>query len=164
VPGRVLFPKTGFTTDDLVSVYEQLAPVILPHLAARPLTLKRFPTDIHGEAFWEKDAPNFTPSWIRRVPVPRKHENSIIHYISLTTARALRWAASIGCIEIHSFLHRYPYITSPSVIASISTRAPEPISSIAAPSQSKFATGFAAGNFNASQKPPDPKVSRFTFP
>jgi bifunctional non-homologous end joining protein LigD len=117
VPGRVLFPKTGFTTDDLVSVYEQLAPVILPHLAARPLTLKRFPTDIHGEAFWEKDAPNFTPSWIRRVPVPRKHENSIIHYISLTTARALRWAASIGCIEIHSFLHRYPYITSPSVIA-----------------------------------------------
>jgi bifunctional non-homologous end joining protein LigD len=117
VQGRVLFPKAGFTTNDLVSVYEQLAPVLLTHLAARPLTLKRFPADIHGEAFWEKDAPNFTPEWIHRLPVPRKHENTVIHYISLPDLKSLRWAASIGCIELHSFLHHYPYITSPTVIA-----------------------------------------------
>jgi DNA primase len=63
---RVLFPQTGFTTDDLVDTYEQLAPVLLPHLSHRPLTLKRFPDDIPGETFWEKDAPSFTPPFVHR--------------------------------------------------------------------------------------------------
>src|SRR3954470_14090361 len=115
--GRVLFPKTGFTTDDLVRVYEELAPVLIPHLADRPLTVQRFPDDIHGEAFWEKDAPHFTPEWIQRFAVPRKHERSVIHYMSLGSVESLRWAASMGCIEIHPFLHRYPFIASPTLIA-----------------------------------------------
>lgn len=114
---RVLFPRTGFSTDDLVCTYEQLAPVLLPHVAERPLTLKRFPDDIHGEAFWEKDAPSFTPKWVRTLPVPRKHEPGVIRYIGIPDVKTLRWAASIGCIEIHAFLHRYPYITSPTLIA-----------------------------------------------
>src|SRR4051794_37483002 len=117
MPGRVLFPKTGFTTEDLVQVYKELAPVLIPHLADRPVTLKRFPDDIHGEAFWEKDAPDFTPEWIERFGVPRKHERSVIHYMSIKSVEALRWAASMGCIEIHPFLHRYPFITSPTLIA-----------------------------------------------
>jgi bifunctional non-homologous end joining protein LigD len=48
IAGRVLFPQAGFTSEDLVNAYEQLAPVLLPHLAQRPLTLKRFPDDIRG--------------------------------------------------------------------------------------------------------------------
>lgn len=114
---RVLFPRTGFSTEDLVCTYEQLAPVLLPHVAGRPLTLKRFPDDIHGEAFWEKDAPSFTPKWVRRFPVPRKHERGAIRYIGIPDVKTLRWAASLGCIEIHAFLHKYPYIASPTLIA-----------------------------------------------
>src|SRR5438874_10048725 len=117
VAARVLFPKAGFTTDDLVEVYAELARVLLPHVADRPVTLKRFPDDIIGESFWEKDAPSFTPEWISRLPVPRKRESGAIQYMSLTDEKSLRWAASIGCIEIHSFLHRYPYIESPTLIA-----------------------------------------------
>jgi bifunctional non-homologous end joining protein LigD len=117
VAGRILFPQTGFTTDDLVEAYEQLAPVLIPHVAQRPLTLKRFPDTIHGEVFWEKDAPSFTPKWIKRFPVPRKHEEGTINYIAIADAKTLRWAASVGCIEIHPFLHKYPFITSPTLIA-----------------------------------------------
>ncbi|HKR27924.1 MAG TPA: non-homologous end-joining DNA ligase [Acidobacteriaceae bacterium] len=117
VAARILFPQSGFSTDDLVRTYEALAPVLLPHLAGRPLTLKRFPDDIRGEAFWEKDAPSFTPRWVKTLPVPRKHEPGAIRYISIPDVRTLRWAASMGCIEIHAFLHRYPYITSPTLIA-----------------------------------------------
>jgi bifunctional non-homologous end joining protein LigD len=116
VSARVLFPS-GFTTDDLVETYSQLAPVLLPHLADRPLTLKRFPDDIQGEAFWEKDAPSFTPEWVKTLPVPRKAGGPPIQYISIPDLRTLRWAASLACIEIHGFLHKYPYITSPTLIA-----------------------------------------------
>jgi bifunctional non-homologous end joining protein LigD len=115
--GRVLFPRTRFTTEDLISAYEQLAPVLLPHLSHRPLTLKRFPDDIYGEVFWEKDAPSFTPSFVQRFPVPRKGEAGVIHYMNLADAKSLRWAASVGCIEIHAFLHQYPFISSPTLIA-----------------------------------------------
>jgi DNA ligase D-like protein (predicted polymerase) len=114
---RVLFPSTGFTTDDLCATYEQLAPVLLPHLLDRPVTLKRYPDDVQGEAFWEKDAPAFAPKRVRTFAVPRKHEPGVIRYISIPDVKTLRWAASVGCIEIHSFLHRYPYLTSPTVIA-----------------------------------------------
>jgi bifunctional non-homologous end joining protein LigD len=114
---RVLFPEAGFSTDDLVDAYRRLAPVLLPHLRDRPLTLKRFPDDIHGEAFWEKDAPSFTPAEVKRLPVPRKRESGVIQYISLQNAKSLAWAASVGCVEIHSLLHRYPYIESPTLMA-----------------------------------------------
>lgn len=68
---RTLFPRSAFTTKDLVRTYEALAPVLLPHLAVRPLSLKLYPDDVEGEAFWEKDAPSFTPKWVQRMPVPR---------------------------------------------------------------------------------------------
>jgi bifunctional non-homologous end joining protein LigD len=104
-------------TEDLVDAYGQLAPVLLPHLAQRPLTLKRFPDDIHGEIFWEKDAPSFTPPFVKRLPVPRKNGDRAINYMNVADVKSLKWAASVGCIEIHSLLHRYPFISSPALIA-----------------------------------------------
>jgi DNA primase len=113
---RVLFPATGFTADDFVRVYEQLAPVLLPRLkglAARSCASPmRFTASRSGRR-------TFRASLLSgpRPPVPRKHEPGAIRYISIPDARTLRWAASIGCVEIHSFLHRFPYLTSPTVIA-----------------------------------------------
>ena len=88
--------------DDLVQTYSQLAPVLLAHLKDRPLPLKRFPDDIYREAFWEKDASNFTPTWVKRFPVPRKTGGQSIHYISISDPVTLCWAACMGCIEIHA--------------------------------------------------------------
>lgn len=114
---RVLYPEIGFTTDDLVETYTQLAPVLLPHLEGRPVTLKRFPDSIADESFWEKDAPGFTPKWVKRFAVPRKAGGEPIQYLGVPNLKTLRWIALNGCVEIHAFLHKYPYISCPTLIA-----------------------------------------------
>ncbi len=112
----LLFPTTGYTTDDLAGFYRKIASVLLPHLVHRPVTLKRFPDDIHGESFWEKDLPAFAPKWIKTFSVPRVNEPTDIHYIDMADAKTLVWAAEMGCVEIHPFLHCYPEIHRPTSI------------------------------------------------
>ena len=72
-PDRVLFPETGFTKDDAIAYYRKIAPVLLPHLRNVPVSFKRYPDTIRGESFWEKDAPSFTPKWVKTVAVPRRN-------------------------------------------------------------------------------------------
>jgi len=109
-PDRVLFPKSGFTKNDAVDYYERVAKWLLPHLKNVPVSLKRYPDSVRGESFWEKDAPSFTPDWVRTVDVPRRSGDSKIHYIIIDDVRTLAWAADVGAIEIHPFLHRAPNI------------------------------------------------------
>jgi bifunctional non-homologous end joining protein LigD len=58
--GQVLYPKGKFSKAQVIDYYVRVAPFLLPHLRERPVTLKRFPDGIHGEAFYEKDAPRFS--------------------------------------------------------------------------------------------------------
>jgi bifunctional non-homologous end joining protein LigD len=83
---------------------------MLPHLRNRPLSFKRWPDAIDGEFFWEKDAPSFTPAWVKRFPVPRREGGPPIEYIVANDARTLTWLAKVGGFEIHPFLHRIPNI------------------------------------------------------
>jgi bifunctional non-homologous end joining protein LigD len=85
-------------------------------LKNRPVTLKRFPNGVHGEAFYEKDAPRFTPKWIRTFPVPRREGGPDINYILINDVRTLKWAANIAALELHPFLHRVPYLDRPTHI------------------------------------------------
>ena len=96
--------------DAAVSYYRAIARTILPHLRNRPLSFKRFPDEIPGEFFWEKDAPSFTPSWVKRFPVPRREGGPPIDYVVCNDARTLVWLAGIGGIELHPFLHKVPKI------------------------------------------------------
>ena len=110
-PDRVLFPATGFARSDALRYYRSAAKFILPHLRGRPLSFKRYTDTIRGESFWEKDAPSFTPSWVRRVSVPRRGEGEHdIEYIVVDDARTLVWVAEVGGIELHPFLHKAPRI------------------------------------------------------
>src|SRR3954469_8217487 len=109
-PDRVIFPKSGFTKDDAIDYYERVAKWLLPHLKSVPVSLKRYPDTIRGESFWEKDAPSFTPDWVRTIAVPRRSGASNIHYIVIDDVRTLAWVADAGAIEIHPFLHRAPRI------------------------------------------------------
>src|SRR5438270_2429150 len=109
-PDHVLFPKSGFTKDDAIDYYERVAKWLLPHLKNVPVSLKRYPDTVRGESFWEKDAPSFTPDWVRTVAVPRRSGESDIHYIVIDNIRTLSWVADVGGIEIHPFLHRAPRI------------------------------------------------------
>jgi bifunctional non-homologous end joining protein LigD len=114
---RVLFPRVHFTLSDLEKIYEQLGPYLLPHLRNRPVSVKRFTDDIHGPSFWEKEAPAFRPQWIKTVAVPRADQPGDIHYLAIENQRALRWAASVGSIEMHPFLHTYLNLNQPTAVA-----------------------------------------------
>src|SRR5579859_5916176 len=65
---KVLYPATGFTKGQVIDYYTRVAPYILPHLKNRPVTLKRYPDGVTSEAYWEKDAPSFTPEWVETFP------------------------------------------------------------------------------------------------
>ena len=67
---KVLYPETGFTKAEVLDYYQRVAPVLLPHIAGRPLTLKRYPDGVDGEAFFEKHVTAHRPDWIPTAPVP----------------------------------------------------------------------------------------------
>ncbi len=125
VPGKVefsnlqkmFFPKAGFIKGDMIKYYIDVAPAMLPHLKDRPITMIRFPDGIHGEHFYEKNAPGFAPDWIRTTPVARTDRDEPINYILINDAATLAWCANLAAIEFHPFLHRAPKIDSPTHIA-----------------------------------------------
>ncbi|HEV8432757.1 MAG TPA: non-homologous end-joining DNA ligase [Thermoanaerobaculia bacterium] len=100
---------SAFTKKGAIDYYRRVAKVLLPHLKNVPISFKRYPDTIDGESFWEKDAPSFTPKWVKTVAVPRRGEDeSDIRYIVVNDVKTLTWLVSIGGIELHPFLHRAP--------------------------------------------------------
>src|SRR5438067_7472999 len=115
-PDKVLYPAGKFTKADVLSYYERVAQFLLPHFRNRPVTLKRYPNGVFGEAFYEKDAPGFTPRWVKTFPVPRREGGPDINYILINDIRTLTWAANMAALELHPFLHRVPRIERPTYI------------------------------------------------
>src|SRR6266513_2254650 len=115
-PDKVLYPAGKFTKADVLSYYERVARFLLPHFRNRPVTLKRYPHGVFGEAFYEKDAPAFTPRWVKTFPVPRREGGPDINYILINDVRTLTWAANMAALELHPFLHRVPRIERPTHI------------------------------------------------
>ena len=77
-PDKVLFPDDGITKGELAAYYEAIAPVMLPHLRGRPVTMERYPAGIERKGFWQKDVSKGFPDWLERVDVPRRTASSII--------------------------------------------------------------------------------------
>jgi bifunctional non-homologous end joining protein LigD len=113
-PEKVLYPAAKFRKIDVVEYYAGVAPYLLPHFRDRPVTLKRYPDGVHGEAFYEKDAPFFTPGFVKTFPVPRHEGGPDINYILINDLATLGWCASIAALELHPFLHRVPRIETPT--------------------------------------------------
>src|SRR3954469_11439357 len=91
---KVYFPDTGFTKGEVVNYYSSVAEVIIPHLRDRPLTLKRYPEGVNGEHFYEKNAPSYTPSWVKRFAVPRSEGGPDIQYVLANDRATLLWATN----------------------------------------------------------------------
>jgi bifunctional non-homologous end joining protein LigD len=87
------------------SYYRRAAKWLLPHLKNVPMSFLRFPDGPEGESFWEKDAPGFTPKWVKTAAVPRR-SGPPIRYILINDVRTLLWVVEAGGIELHPFLHR----------------------------------------------------------
>jgi len=113
---KVLYPKAGFTKGDIIDYYVRISPVLLPHLHARPITLKRYPDGVDGFFFYEKKCPSHHPKWIKTAKVP-KSEGEDINYCLMNDLPTLVWAANLADIELHTFLHKAPAIRRPTALA-----------------------------------------------
>jgi bifunctional non-homologous end joining protein LigD len=110
-PDKVLFPATGLTKADLIDYYERIAPVMLPHLAGRPLSLVRYPNGIQAEGFMQKNASDYFPDWIRRARLA-KQEGEVDHVVA-EDAATLVYLANQACVTFHVGLSRVDRIDHP---------------------------------------------------
>jgi bifunctional non-homologous end joining protein LigD len=114
---KVLYPEAGFTKGQVIDYYIRIAPVLLPHLENRPITLKRYPDGVEGFFFYEKQCPSHRPKWLKTTKVPSNRAEGHIDYCVLNDLPALVWAANLADLELHTFLHRAPAITRPTALA-----------------------------------------------
>lgn len=112
-PEKVLFPDDGITKGELAAYYEQVAPVMVPHLRARPITMERYPNGIGEPGFFQKDVSKGFPAWLERVEVPKK--NGTVHHPLIADTRSLLWLANQNCITPHVWPSRAPDLHHPDV-------------------------------------------------
>ena len=114
---KTLYPGDKFTKARVIDYYIGISKYLLPHLKDRPVTLLRFPDGVFGESFYEKDAPAFTPEWVKTVAVPRRETpGPDIRYILVNDLPTLVWVANLAALELHPFLHKAARIDRPTSI------------------------------------------------
>ena len=112
-PEKVLFPEDGITKGELASYYEAIAPVMLPHIRRRPITMERYHRGIGAPGFFQKDVSKGFPEWLKRVEVP-KNEGTVNHPI-VTDTRSLLWLANQNSITMHVWASRAPNFYQPDI-------------------------------------------------
>jgi bifunctional non-homologous end joining protein LigD len=112
-PEKILFPEDGITKGELASYYETVAPVMLPHICGRPITMERFHRGIAEKGFFQKDVVKGFPEWLQRVEVPKK--NGTVHHPVACDARSLLWLANQNCITPHVWTSRVPKLYHPDI-------------------------------------------------
>jgi bifunctional non-homologous end joining protein LigD len=113
---KVLYPAAGFTKGQVLDYYARIAPVLVPHLAGRPLTMKRYPEGVNHEYFFEKNAPKFKPDWAKTVPVWSDSNRRTIHYLLANDLATLVWIANLASIELHPSLSLAADLATPTMI------------------------------------------------
>ena len=113
---KVLYPKDGFTKGELINYYIRIAPVLLPHLKDRPLTMKRYPDGVEGEFFYEKNCPSHRPKWVRTARVWSESNQRNIDFCLAQDLPTLVWAANLADIELHTSLSRKKDIARPTMM------------------------------------------------
>jgi bifunctional non-homologous end joining protein LigD len=112
-PEKVLFPDDGITKGELAEYYEWIAPLMLPHIVGRPVTLERFHRGIGEKGIFQKNVVKGFPDWLERVEVP-KNEGSV-HHVVVRDARGLLWLANQNSITPHVWTSRVPKFTAPDI-------------------------------------------------
>ena len=115
---KVLYPATGFTKGQVVDYYVRIAPVLVPHLAGRPLTMKRYPGGVgeDQEFFFEKNAPMHRPDWVKTAPFWSEGNHRTINFLLANDLPTLTWIANLASIELHPSLSVAPDIATPTMI------------------------------------------------
>jgi bifunctional non-homologous end joining protein LigD len=113
---KVLYPKVGFTKGQVIDYYIRIAPVLLPHLKDRPLTMKRYPDGVEGEFFYEKNCPTHRPSWVKTAKVWSEGNNRMMDYCLAQDLPTLVWTANLADLELHTSLSRKGKIDRPTMM------------------------------------------------
>jgi bifunctional non-homologous end joining protein LigD len=111
---KVLYPATGFTKQQVIDYYARIAPAMIPHLAGRALTRKRYPDGVDGEPFFEKNAPMHKPDWVETAPIWSGRNRRTIHYVLADDLPTLIWLANLAALELHPSLSLAKDITCPT--------------------------------------------------
>jgi bifunctional non-homologous end joining protein LigD len=114
---KVFYPKTGFTKGHVIDYYTRIAPVLLPHLRDRHLTLKRYPNGVEGSFFYEKQCPGHRPDWVRTVGVWSRHNGREIDYCVADDLSTVVWLANLADLELHTPLAFAETPKEPTVLA-----------------------------------------------
>jgi bifunctional non-homologous end joining protein LigD len=99
---KVLYPQAHFTKAEVIDYYTRIAPVLLPHLKGRPLTLKRYPNGVDAPFFFEKQAPSHRPRWIKTTAIYSESNDRDIDYVVIDGVAALVWVANLADLELHT--------------------------------------------------------------
>jgi bifunctional non-homologous end joining protein LigD len=111
---KVLWPRTGFTKRDVVDYLVHVAPVLLPHLEGRPLTLKRYPNGVEGQHFYEKQCPSHRPDWVRTAKVLAGSKT--ITFCVAEDVATLVWLGNLADLELHTPMARAPDVGRPTML------------------------------------------------
>jgi bifunctional non-homologous end joining protein LigD len=112
-PEKVMFPDDGITKGELAEYYAFVAPVMLPHLVGRPVTMERFHRGIGAAGFFQKNVEKGAPAWLERVAVPKK--DGVVNYPIVNDERGLQWLANQNCITPHVWTSRVPKLFYPDI-------------------------------------------------
>jgi bifunctional non-homologous end joining protein LigD len=116
---KVLYPDDGFTKAEVLDYYQRVAPVLLPHIADRPVTLKRYPEGVDGEAFFQKHVTEHRPDWIRTATVSSassRARGTMVTYLVIDDLPTLIWAANLAGLELHVPQWRMPDVREPDLL------------------------------------------------
>src|SRR3954466_10489756 len=101
---KVLFPEVGVTKAQVIDYYVRIAPVLLPHLAGRPVTFTRWPDGVEGQKFFEKNSARHAPAWVRRVTISSPGSSTgrgALEMGILEATAGLAWSANLAALELH---------------------------------------------------------------
>jgi bifunctional non-homologous end joining protein LigD len=114
--GKVLYPEAGFTKGQVIDYYTRIAPVLLPHLRDRPLTLKRYPNGVDAPYFYEKRCPSHRPEWVQTTEVWSRRNADNLDFCLANDLPTLVWVANLASLELHTSLSRGAAIDQPSMM------------------------------------------------
>lgn len=111
---KVLYPSVGFTKGQVIDYYARIADVMVPHLAGRPVTRKRYPDGVDADFFFEKNCPSYKPDWIQIIPMATEANGGITKFCGVSDSASLVWLANLAALEIHPQLQKLPDLNTPS--------------------------------------------------
>jgi len=113
---KIFYPEENYTKRDLINFYHQVSDLLLPHLKDRALSLRRYPDGIHGQSFFQKEAAEHFPDWLRTEPIYSSHNDAPIHFVVANDRASLLFLANLGCIDQNPWMSRIGSLDHPDFL------------------------------------------------